>query len=99
MLLLVDEDVASPWGVFGSAGRSDFVVWVMLSILLLKLKVGWWKALTRSCASSTQIRKETERRGEASQRHVHFLTKTLTRTLLTALSLCFHLFALFAFKI
>lgn len=35
MLLLVDEDVASPWGVFGSAGRSDFVVvWMVLSIIV-----------------------------------------------------------------
>lgn len=35
----VDEDVVRPAGILGSAGRSNFVVWMMLNGIFVVMKV------------------------------------------------------------
>lgn len=65
-------------GILGSAGRSDFVVWMMLSILLVE------------AVSQTQIREQTaEESGGVSGTFIFLTKRLLEQFLATALLLAF----------
>lgn len=67
-MLLADEDVVRPAGILGSAGRSDFVVWMMPSILfVMLLKVGSSAVSQPKSGNTTTTPGRSQRK-----RHVHF---------------------------